>query len=241
MRNRLRGAIRGISATPDLQAAIRKSIRSNRRPAQSLYSYRAALPIAAALIICVCAAIAYRLGYMRFTRGSQDSYIASISAPISGVMRVGLGDHVHCAVYHAFSNRHPTFAQMTHDMGQYKDLTAIVAGQIPGDYRVVMAHQCRYHGRRFVHLTLENGSALVSLVISRRGEGESFDKGHLVPALTKSGIAIYRTPAQRFEVSGFETRDHLVYVVSNLRQADNLRMMVALAPSVNSFLHSIEG
>lgn len=240
IRGRLRGAVRGVTATPDLQAAIRHSIRQNRPPASSSHIYRTALPIAAALIVCLSAAIAYRLGYLRLTKGAQESYVASISAPIPGIMRVGLGDHVHCAVYKAFSKQHPTLEQMAQDMGQYKDLTPIIMKEIPAGYRVEMAHQCRYHGRRFVHVTLRKGFTLVSIVISRKGEGESFEKGQLIPILTESGISIYETPAQRFDVSGFETRDYLVYVVSNLRQQDNLKMMLALAPSVSSFLQSVQ-
>ena len=240
IRDRLRGAVRSVSASPDVQTAIQQSIRSNRRSARSFYTYRATLAVAAAIVLFLTAAIAYQRGYLRLTRGSQDSYLATISAPIAGVMRVGLGDHVHCAVFQAFPNRHPTFEQMGHDMGQYKDLTPLIREKIPGDYRVVMAHQCRYRGRRFVHVTLASKTALVSLVISRRNEGESFEKDALIPVVTESGIPIYQVQTQRFEISGFATRDHLIYIVSNLPQQDNLRMMLALAPTVKSFLRSLE-
>jgi len=208
-------------------------------PARSSYMYRTTLAIAAGLVICLSAAISYRFGYLRLTRGSQESYVASISAPIPRIMRVGLGDHVHCAVFKAYSNQHPTFEQMAHDMGKYAQLTPIVAQQIPQGYRVLLAHQCRYHDRRFVHVELIKGSVLVSLVITRRGEDESFKKDSLIPALIESGIDIYQNSAQRFEVSGFETRDYVVYIVSNLGRQDNLNMMKALAPSVASFLRSV--
>ena len=240
IRERLRSAVRNVPAAPALEAAIQATLRVNR-PSSRSRSYWVALPIAAAIVICMSAALAYRFGYLRLTKGSQESYVASISAPIPGIMRVGLGDHVHCAVYKAFSNQHPTLEQMAHDMGQYKELTSVIEKKIPRTYRVLLAHQCRYHGRRFVHVELTNGSALVSLVISRRGEGDSFEKDQLIPVLTESGIAIYQTKAQRFEVSGSETRDYLIYVVSNLGQDDNLNMMLALAPSVTSFLQSIPG
>lgn len=236
IRGRLRSAVRSENASPQLQAAIRQSIRKNHAPA----AYRAYLAVAAALIVCLSGAIAYQFGYLRFTRASQDSYVSAISAPIPRLMRVGLGDHVHCAVYKAFSNQHPTPEQMAHDLGQYQDLSPILQRKIEAGYRLETAHQCRYHGRRFVHLTLRNGATLVSLVISRKAEGESFEKDQLVPALTESGLPIYQAAAQRFEVTGFETKDYLVYVVSNLGQQDNLRMMAALAPSVAEFLQSVK-
>ena len=238
--NRLRGAVRSVSAAPGLQSAIRESVRSNLQPSRSRF-FRTALPIAAALLACLSAAVAYRLGYLRFTKSSRESYLASISAPIPDILRVGLGDHVHCAVFRAFSKQHPTPAEMAQDLGPYKDLAPLVSKSIPGDYRLEMAHQCRYHARRFVHLTMRRGFTLVSLVISRRGDGESFARDQFLPALTESGIDLYQGSAQRFQISGFQTHDYLVYVVSNLGRQDNLNMMLALAPSVASLLESIPG
>lgn len=241
IRGRLRTAVRGAAATPGLDAAIRQSVRQNRPPAKSPFFYNAALPIAAALMVCCGGGMAYERGYLRLTDASQEAYVASVSSPLPSILRVGLGDHVHCAVYKAFPDQHPTFEQMAQDLGEYKALAPLLAKQIPAGYRVKTAHQCSYHERSFVHLTLRNGSILVSLAISRKGEGESFEKNQLIPALTESGIAIYQTAAQRFEVAGFETPGYLVYVVSNLNRQDNLGMMATLAPSVRSFLQSVPG
>ena len=238
IRQRLRGAVRNMSPAPGLQVAIQESVRSSLQSRRS-HTYRAALPIAAALLICLSAAIAYRLGYLRLTKHSQESYLASISAPVPDILRVGLGNHVHCAVFRAFSKQHPTSEEMAHDLGQYKDLAPVVAKLIPSGYQLEMAHQCRYHTRRFVHLTMRKGSTLVSLVISPRGDGESFERDQLFPALTQSGIDVYEGRAQRFQISGFQTRDYVVYVVSNLGREDNLNLLVALAPSVASLLQSI--
>ena len=41
----------------------------------------------------------YQLGHLRFTTASQESYIASVSNRVATLMRVGLGDHIHCAVF----------------------------------------------------------------------------------------------------------------------------------------------
>jgi len=57
--------------------------------------------------------------------------------------------------------------------------------------------------------------------------------------LTESGITVYQAAAQRFEVSGFETPDYLVYLVSNLSERDNINWMAVLAPSVAEFLRSV--
>jgi hypothetical protein len=238
VRQRLKGAIRKTSPAPGLQVSIQESVRSDLQSRRSNL-YPVGLAIAAALIICLSAAIGYRLGHLRLTKQSQESYLASISAPLADIMRVGLGDHVHCAVFQAFSNQHPTSQEMARDLGPYKDLAPLVAKTLPSGYHLEMAHQCRYHARRFVHLTMRKGSTLASLVISRRGDGESFERDQLFPALTDSGVDIYQGSAQRFEISGFETRDYVVYVVSDLSRDHNLNMMRSLAPSISTFLQSV--
>jgi hypothetical protein len=239
IRGRLRDAVRGDVATAELQAAIRRSILQPGAPAKSPGAWRVILPIAAALMLCLGASIAYQFGYLRLTQASQDSYITSISDRIPPMLRIGLGDHVKCAVFKAYPNQHPTFEQMAHDLGQYKELVPIVQAKMEPGYRVETAHQCHYRGRNFVHVTMRKGTALVSLVVSRQAEAEWFDKDQLMPMLTESGIPIYQAAAQRFEVSGFETQGYLVYVVSNLGERDNMRMMAALAPSVREFLKSV--
>lgn len=239
IRERLRAAVRGDVATAELQAAIRRSILQPATPAKSPGTWRVFLPIAAALMLCLGGAVAYQFGYLRLTQASQDSYITSISNRIPPLLRIGLGDHVKCAVYKAYPNQHPTFEQMAHDLGQYKELVPVVQAKLEPGYRVETAHQCQYRGRNFVHVTMRKGASLVSLVISRQAEGEWFDKDQLVPVLTESGIAIYQAAAQRFEVAGFEAQGYLVYVVSNLGEQDNMRMMAALAPSVREFLKSV--
>lgn len=59
--------------------------------------------------------------------------------------------------------------------------------------------------------------------------------------LSQAGIPFYRSGVQRFEIASFETRDHLVYLVSDLPQQENMRMMLAVAPGVRSVLTHVEG
>jgi hypothetical protein len=97
-----------------------------------------------------------------------------------------------------------------------------------------MAHQCGYGGRKYVHLTLQNGPELVSLVITQKGMGESLNG--LAPALTSSGLPVYQAKAQQYEVAGFEAGKYLAFVVSDLRNSTNLELAAKLAPTVHEFL-----
>ncbi len=242
LKDRLKTSVRSVMAHPDLQRRIRDSVRAVATPATPRHNWtRAAVAMAATLVICLGVTIAYQLGHLRLTASSQESYIATISQRVSNVMRIGLGDHVHCAVFRKQRKNPPSPEQMVNEMGpEYKDLIAVVKEQAPQGYQVVMAHQCRYHRRKFVHVTATYGSKLISLVIARRGDGESFEADKLVSQLTAAGIPMYQTSVQRFNIAGFETRDHLVYVVSDLGQRENLDVMTAFAPRVRDTLHKIE-
>ena len=101
-------------------------------------------------------AISYQLGHLRLTVRSQESYIASVSTHIATLMRVGLGDHIHCSVFRKYPKNPPTTEEFVEKMNpQYAGLIPIVRSQVPDNYRMMLAHQCRYHGRKFVHLSLD--------------------------------------------------------------------------------------
>ena len=232
--DRLRAAVKSVTAPPRLQARIRSDIReSERKNAWGRYL----LPVAAAVLVSLGAGIAYQLGHLRMTTGSQESYIASVSGRVANVMKVGLGDHVHCTVFRKFPKNPPTFEQMVEKLGpDYEGILPLVKDRVPADFRIVMAHRCSYHGRKFVHLALRSDSKLLSLVISLKRDGETFTKENLLPVLSESGIPMYQTGVQRFEIAGFESTKHLVFVVSDLPGAKNMEILTALAPAVRELL-----
>jgi hypothetical protein len=229
-----------VEAPARLEAKIRAEVREQSGRKEAAWS-RYFLPAAAALALMV-GTVAYQLGHLRMTAASQERYIASISEKLPGVMRVGLGDHVHCAVFRKFPANPPGAAEMAEKLGpEYAGLLPIVQERIRQDLKVVLAHTCRYHGRRFVHLALKGDGKLLSVVIARKAEGEGFAKEELAPALMESGIPMYRAGVQRFEIAGFESRDHLVYVVSDLPEGRNAEILTALGPEVRAFLDRVKG
>jgi hypothetical protein len=58
--------------------------------------------VAAALLLAVGGFIAYQLGHLSLTVSSQESYIATVSNRVTTLMQVGLGDHLHCAVFRKY-------------------------------------------------------------------------------------------------------------------------------------------
>ena len=235
---RLKGAVDNVPVPPFLEARIRHSLRT-QKPGQGWLPRL--VPAAAALAIFAGLGIAYQLGHLRLTVHSQESYIGSVSTHIATLMRVGLGDHIHCSVFRKYPKNPPTTEEFVKRMApQYAGLVPIVRSQIPASYRMMLAHQCGYHRRKFVHLSLMSDSNMLSLVITRKGDGESFSTEDMLPALVQAGIPMYQSSVQRFQMTAFETRDYLVYFVSDLPKQQNTELMLALGPKVKDFLVSAE-
>jgi hypothetical protein len=231
---RLKGAVNSVQVPPFLEARIRNQVRTEK-PSRRWLPRLAPASIAVAAMLGV--GIAYQLGHLRLTVRSQESYIATISTQVTTLMRVGLGDHIHCSVFRKYPQDAPTTDQFLEKLGpRYSGLLPIVRQEIPEAFRMTLAHECRYHGRKFVHLSLMDDSNMLSLVITRKGSGESFNASDAVPALVQAGIPMYQSGVQRFQMTAFETRDYLIYFISDLGKQQNTSLMLALAPRVKDFL-----
>jgi hypothetical protein len=241
--DQLKRAVQSEVEDPYLATRIRRRLQQYEARDKERWRWgRQLVAVTAVLVICLGGWTAYQLGHLRITSGAQEAYISSISRKVAGILRVGLGDHVHCTVFRKLPKKPPPAAELVAQLGpEYSGLYSIVRARTPEEYRVVMAHRCSYHGRKFTHLALQGDSELLSLVITRKGQGESFGRDQLAPALSESGIPIYEGGVQRFAIAGFESHDHLVYLVSDLDEQQNLNLLASLAPPVHAFLGKLEG
>lgn len=238
LRTQLKAAVTRQVVPPDLQVRIREQIRSHESRALPGAAWNGwAMAMAASVLLCA----AVWFGYSRerlpalTDRPAQTAYIQKVSSTLAAVLKVGLGDHIHCSIFRKYPEHPPTVEQMAEKLGPaYEGLLPLVKSAVPDGYRVIMAHECTYAGRKFTHLTLEKDGGLLSLVIARKQPGESLDG--LAPSLRASGIPVYQSPAGRYEVAGFEGGRYLAFVVSELRGKANLQIAASLAPGVREFL-----
>ena len=235
---RLKRAVHSIEVPPFLEARIRNHIRTVK-PSRRWLPRLVPVTIAAATVFGLV--MAYQLGHLRLTVRSQESYIGTVSTQIATLMRVGLGDFIHCSVFRKYPKNPPTTEEFIEKMTpHYAGLIPIVRSQVPDSYRMMLAHQCSYHRRKFVHLSLMSDTNMLSLVITRKADGESFSTEDMLPALVQAGIPMYQSSVQRFQMTAFETRDYLVYFISDLPKQQNTQLMLALGPKVKDFLVSEE-
>ena len=238
LRSRLRDAVRAQAAPAELQVRIRRQLdQAASRPSFGLGWMRYAAVAAACLAIGAGVVLVNRPERLPdlADRGGQSAYIERVSQSVAAMLRVGLGDHLHCSVFRRYPKNPPALAEMEQELGEsYKGLLPVVAKSVPAEYRVIMAHQCGYAGRRYVHLTLQNGQHLLSVVITRKQPGESL--AGLAASEAPGGVPLYQGQAHHYEVASFETPEYLAFVVSDLPGQTNLQIAGLLAPAVHEFL-----
>jgi anti-sigma factor (TIGR02949 family) len=226
VRNLLQRAVRRDAAPAALPESIQRKIRST----SSWGHWWLAAAAALLLTLSVWGALEWR--------NARDA--ASTRGLTASLLRVGLGDHIHCAVEAGFANRAFAFEQMAEKMGpEYSGLVPQIKARAPATYEVTVGHRCRANGRQFVHLILKNQTTMLSVVITPK-QGESFAANDLAATATVSGVPLYQARLDGFEVAGFETRDHLAYVISDLTQGDHREIASSLSPPMRDFLRALE-
>ena len=231
-RERLRKAAR---STPVPSRLTGKDFVNSAIERVPVYRRPAWLAVAAAIALAVSTA-GYQVGHLRNSVSAQDEYIGKISGETAPIIRVGLKDHVHCAVFRKFPLNPPTVDEMAAKLGpEYADLIPAVQAQVPPEMKVVLSHKCRYNGRQYVHLVARGGDHLISLVIAKRGEGEAFE-GDLKAVVNGAEGALYSAGEREYAIAGFETRQHLVYLISDLDQTRNLHMLTAMSTRLHQII-----
>lgn len=226
-------AVRKQQAPPGLEERIRNDIRARASGTRfRSLSVQWALAAAAALLLGVGS-----WGVFRVFKDEPGSALAERAAAI---LRIGANDHIECAVNHQMSSRRFTFDDMSGSMGpEYIGLVSVVKERVPIGYEIVVAHKCHVNRREFVHLILKNQEKILSLAVTRKG-ADSFAEKNLVAALKASGIPLYNGRVERYQVAGFEARDHLAFLVSDLGEGENLQLASSLAAPVREFLARLE-
>ena len=238
LKAQLKRAVIQEYAPPALRERIVSDLR--RRRGFNFRAFSLAVATAAAAAVLVIAAATF------FTSNSGKKPPLSLQAEVARgdvtgqVLKIGFDDHVLCSIDHQMANKQFTAEQMSDRLGpEYAGLVALVKEKLPADYTVVVGHRCHYQGREFIHLIMRTQGNVVSLVITRKN-GEAFPVDRAASIMLASGVPIHETSWYNIQVAGMETRDHLVYVISNKTQEGNERIAASLAPAVSDFLKKME-
>lgn len=243
LKARVRGAVREQTPAPELEARVRAQLQAHQSPPWwNLAEWTAPKWAMTALMLTVASVVAW----IATPRDSfpalddlpaQDAYIQRISARLAGVLRPGIADHIHCAIFRKLPADPPPPAAMEAALGLYRDLLPAINAAIPKSWRVVMAHQCSYLGRHYVHVIMSDGGQPISLVIARKQDGESFEG--MRPSITAGAVPVFQDETAVYRVAGFETREYLTFLVSAPENTQNLDTVAKLVPGVSAVLARI--
>ena len=238
-RARLKAQLKRAVMQEYAPAALRERITTDLRRSRGFSFSRVSLALAAAAAVLVIAAVTF------FTWGppkNQLSLQAKVApADVTGqILKIGFDDHVFCAIDHHLANKQFTPEQMPEHLGpEYAGLVALVKERMTRDYSVAVGHRCHYQGREFIHLIMRNQSNVVSLVITRKN-AEAFPTNGVAAIAQAAGSPIYQAAWANQQIAGLETRDHLVFVVSNETSDANLQIATSLGPPVRDLLARLE-
>lgn len=249
VKDRLKSAVESEAATDALRDAVRNAVRGARGGRANILKLgtwpRWYFAAAAAVVLVIGGWGLYSLALRDHPqptfagRPGQGTTATPVSDRTTGLLRVGLNDHVVCAVKYKHSDERMTAEQMTAAMGpRYGQLLPAVRRHTAG-FEVMVAHVCTIDGRPFVHMILRKGQQVTSLAFTRK-KNEAFPAEPAARAV--QGIPLFQARIQdlrAFDVTGFETRDYLAFVVSEAGDAENMRIAAALAPDVHAVLDGI--
>ncbi len=237
----LQRAVRRDVAPAALRERIAQDLRrqDSRKSMTAAWSFNTGLRWAVAAAALVVMAIgSWAVIYYLNSRNPRSQEVASDQN--AQILRIGLNDHINCAIVHEQANKRFTPEKMVERLGaDYAGLLPVVKEKAPAGYEVVIAHKCHVDKREFVHMILKNDEKVFSLVITKKN-GEAFPESAALDVFQAAGTLVYEARLQDYEVAGFETRDYLGFVVSNLTQTDNLEIASTLAPVVRDFLARME-
>jgi len=183
---------------------------------------------AAALVLMLGSYALMRNGTGILSVNTEQARLSAVSEQAMQVLKIGLGDHVQCAINHRFAERSLTDEKMAELLGgSYAQIATDLKLNAPAGYLLTAAHKCKIDGRQFAHLILKKPEGFVSVILTHK-QGESF------------GVKLHQAQLDGFQVAGFETNQYLGFFVSGLGPQENLHVASKLAPVLRNHLTKLE-
>ncbi|MGH8694278.1 MAG: anti-sigma factor family protein, partial [Burkholderiales bacterium] len=204
----------------------------------SLFTLRLALPVAAAALLTIGGLWAfYSLQNRPQEVDPNKETIARIE--LTGqLMDEAAGDHLTCAKKFAAATGP---AKMSESVRAYDPAyLGLEQAAEPGAAGLTLrsAHVCGYGGRRFAHLVYTRGDQLISLLVTERDA-----RALGIEALPKddgSHLGLQHAVREQTALGAYQTNKHVVLVVSDLPEAENLALTERLGVPVAAHLRRVE-
>lgn len=176
-------------------------------------------------------AVAASVALVALTAGAWITVYRPMRLQLASLLHLGQHDHVHCTL----ERKQPPFGSLQRPLPAHHDEIVPVAQKaMPAGFTLAESHFCRVQGRVFTHLVFSNGTQRLSVIVTKKKEGENLPPALLFSKMKADGIPVYQDRIGGLETAAMETPGSLGFVVSDLPQQENLRIMAALANTITT-------
>jgi anti-sigma factor RsiW len=202
-----------LQVRPEFAEQLKTRLRASAQPTSRRAWQGRWLAIAASLLVVVVGAGTYLL-----------------RARVSEVTRLAAGDHQNCAVRFALQEKPISLKEAAE---RYDAAYAQLETTPPDTFRTAAGtlhiadrHSCVFGGRRFGHVVLRLDDHLVSVLMTR-------DETTAGSSKTGARQLSWLPRMNGYGMASFRTAGHVVYIVSDLQDADFRKVAEALADPVS--------
>ncbi|HZS03359.1 MAG TPA: zf-HC2 domain-containing protein [Blastocatellia bacterium] len=234
LRERLRAEAPGQTPAQDgVRGSAREQSRESffKRLLSDVFAPLRGNPILAAALTLL---LTLGLGYGLFLFRPHTVAAAELSREF---MSEAIGDHDYCAPQF----RDEESATMAEDAKEYDpayaDLDRIAEVGAQG-MKLRAAHVCSFAGRSFAHLVYTRGDDLISLLVTERNAKAM--KNGVVPDDDGLAAGLQQEIRGDFRVSAYQTRRHVVLVVTTLSDGETKALAEKIARPVSDHLRNVE-
>lgn len=221
-----------LHAAANDQAGEREHIASKPRKVFSRYFNLRFASVAATVALLFVAGLAFSY-YLSLSVSKAQSVELS-----TALFDQSAEDHLTCATRFVNSNGHGAMPESvkTYDP-TYLALDRIAEVGAEG-LQLRSAHLCSGGGRKFAHLVYTRHTQVISLLVTER-DGRSLKLGK-VPANDGADIKLQQAARNHLVLDAYQTTKHIVLVVSDLPQTENVILAERLALPVAEHLRRVE-
>ena len=242
LKTRVREAVQSEKVPAGLLEKVRATVRKEVPVRGDHVAWRRwALAAAAIFVVCLSGWAGFRLHRLNLDSraASQLAQKLSLSEQVAGILRIGVGDHIHCVIDSHFDQIVMTPEKMAEKMGpEYFGLVSLLNEELRGGFVVSTGHRCQVKGREFIHMVVKHEGQAISVIITEK-QNVSFPASSRVNSMNAQGVALHQDRIEGLEAVGFETKNHLAFIVSALDHQENFQIASQLAPAVSGLLNRL--
>jgi len=154
---------------------------------------------------------------------------------IASTLDLGAGMHQACAIAGVGATQHPaSIEDMQRAMGALAPMLQPIVNNAIGA-QLSTAFQCTAMGRTVWEVILHHADTSVSVIVMRKGKGDSFPRALGSRVDSTSGVRLHQGDAKGYAVDGFIAGEYVGYVVSAMPDEDNLALAKNLAPVIQRY------